>query len=141
MDIAILIRLAWAIGLIAVGIGLYWAVNHAILIRNRDRHLQLEGLQPGKPAILYFTTPTCAPCRTVQRPALNQVSASLGDGLQIIEIDAAAHLELASQWRVLSVPTTFILDAGGQPRHVNHGATGAEKLLQQLGGLILSEEA
>jgi hypothetical protein len=50
----------------------------------------------------------------------------------VIEIDASLQPELASQWGVVSVPTTFILDSQGQPKHVNHGLTSAEKLLKQL---------
>ena len=52
--------------------------------------------------------------------------------MQIIEIDATQEPELARDWGVLSVPTTFLLDAHGVARHVNHGATTAEKLLEQM---------
>jgi hypothetical protein len=30
------------------------------------------------------------------------------------------------------VPTTFVIDANGKPRYVNHGVAMAEKLIQQL---------
>jgi hypothetical protein len=33
---------------------------------------------------------------------------------------------------VLSVPTTFILDREGKPRHVKHGFAFAEKLFKQI---------
>jgi hypothetical protein len=54
------------------------------------------------------------------------------DRLQIIEINAYESPELAKEWGVLSVPTTFILDIQGTPRQVNHGVASAEKLLEQL---------
>jgi hypothetical protein len=39
---------------------------------------------------------------------------------------------VADYWGVLSAPTTFIIDARGQPRAVNHGLASMEKLLRQL---------
>ena len=51
---------------------------------------------------------------------------------QIIEVDASERMDLASEWGVMSVPTTFILDKSGRPRQINHGVTRAEKLLAQL---------
>lgn len=133
-------RALLALAIIAAGMALYWALNRALLLRaqrglNARRSAEDNGLaitQGGQPTILYFTTPECAPCRTIQRPALQRLQDQLGDDLRVIEVDAQARPDLASQWGVLSVPTTFIIDAGGKLRHVNHGATRAEKLLQQL---------
>lgn len=132
MDSELYLRLLWTVGLIGLGVGAYLLLNRLILQRSRGLASRLEGFQTGQPGILYFTTPDCMPCKTIQRPALQQVRSQLGEGFQIIEIDAAERPEVASEWNVLSVPTTFVLDAAGQPRHVNHGATRADKLLQQI---------
>jgi thioredoxin 1 len=86
----------------------------------------------GRPALLYFTTPDCAPCRTVQRPAVLKIKQTLGEGLEVVEINAQDQPEMARAWGVLSVPTTFILDRSGKPLHVNHGVTSVEKLMRQL---------
>jgi thioredoxin-like negative regulator of GroEL len=94
----------------------------------------LDGFSPGTPAILYFTTPTCMPCKTLQRPAIQEVQQTLGDRIQIIEVDASQRIDLANEWGVMSVPTTFILDKDGRPRQINHGVARAEKLLAQLKG-------
>ncbi len=91
----------------------------------------LRGLEHGKPAIVYFTTPTCIPCKTQQTPALNRLQAELTD-LQVVRIDATEDTEAADRWGVLSVPTTFIIDRSGQPRDVNHGVADASKLKRQL---------
>jgi hypothetical protein len=56
----------------------------------------------------------------------------MGGLIQVIEVDAAAQPELADYWGVLSVPTTFIIDARGRPRRVNHGVASAEKLERQI---------
>lgn len=119
--------------LISLGsFGLYRLANHVILARVRGRKLGLESITPGIPAILYFTTPTCMPCKTVQRPALEKVREVFGERVQVVEVDCTRRPDLADYWGVLSVPTTFIIDRKGQPRQVNHGVTRADKLLAQL---------
>jgi thioredoxin 1 len=87
---------------------------------------------PGRPAIVYFTTPQCVTCKAVQRPALRRLQERLGEALQVVEIDATERPDLAKAWKVMSVPTTFVIDAQGQPRQVNFGAASAEKLYEQL---------
>lgn len=128
----ILVRSLWAFLIAGAGIGVYWVTNQVILARARGKRLGLESIRPGVPAILYFTTPACAPCKTFQRPALARLKDRLGDGLQVIEVDASARPNLADYWGVLSVPTTFIIDRRGRPRRVNHGVASAEKLFKQI---------
>ena len=128
----ILIRDLWALLIAGAGIGVYWVTNQVILARARGKRLGLESIRPGVPAILYFTTPACAPCKTLQRPALARLKDRLGDGLQVIEVDASARPDLADYWGVLSVPTTFIIDRRGRPRRINHGVASAEKLFKQI---------
>ena len=132
MDMEVITRLAAAIGILGAGILTYWLANRLVLARAALRVDRLGDIQPGRPTLLYFTTPTCAPCKTVQRPAIQRLAEQLGDRLQVVEIDASANPELAGQWGVLSVPTTFVLDSHGKPRHVNHGVAPAEKLFKQL---------
>ncbi len=127
-----LLRLAWALGIIATGFALFRLVSFLIVRRAQAGAHNLELIHPGKPTILYFTTPDCAPCRTVQRPALRAVKSRLGEDLQIVEVNAVEQPDVAREWGVLSVPTTFIIDAAGRPRHVNHGVTSAEGLIEQL---------
>ncbi|OGO27277.1 MAG: hypothetical protein A2Z16_05980 [Chloroflexi bacterium RBG_16_54_18] len=128
-------RLLWALAIISGGIGLYELLNRWILLRARGKSLGLESALPGVPLLLYFTTPTCAPCKTVQRPAIRRLGEQLGDRLQVIEVDAAARPDLASHWGVMSVPTTFLIDASRRPRHVNHGVATLDKLLKQFNDL------
>lgn len=133
----IVIRTGIAFALVVVGVIGYLVVTKlrlAILRRaNRQRvDLGLDDFRVGVPAILYFTTPDCAPCRTVQGPAIEELRDQLHERLQIIKVDASERIDLANQWGVLSVPTTFIIDAQGQPRHVNNGVASAAKLRQQL---------
>jgi thiol-disulfide isomerase/thioredoxin len=132
MDTDIIARTLLALAIVGVGLAAYGLTNRLVLTRATGQSKRLEEFLPGIPAILYFTTPTCVPCKTVQRPAIQQVQQSLGERVQIIEVDASKRMDLASEWGVMSVPTTFILDKNGRPRQINHGVARAEKLLAQL---------
>lgn len=127
----VLLRILWTVAIIVAGLSLYWLSNRLILERARGKVLGLEGTRPNRPILLYFTTPTCGPCKTVQRPAIERLKDRLGESLQVVEIDADSRPEVADHWGVMTVPTTFIIDATGQPRHINHGVTSVDKLLEQ----------
>lgn len=129
---SIVARSFLAVAIIVVGIAGYWLINQRLLVRAKSNIFTLFNQLPNKPVIVYFTTPDCAPCKTVQRPALNRVRQLLGESLEVVEIDATQRPDLAKTWGVMSVPTTFLLDARGEARYVNNGVTRAEKLMEQL---------
>lgn len=128
----ILVRILISIALVTVGIAAYWLTTRITLQRARNQLAGLEGARPGYPTILYFTSPTCAPCRAVQRPALQSLQQKYGATLQVVMVDAQARPDLADYWGVLSVPTTFVFDRVGTPRFMNPGVASAEKLERQL---------
>lgn len=132
MNTEFLSRLVWAVLIIGAGFLFYYLGNRLLLWRASRLARNAEARSPGSPQLLYFTTPDCAPCKTIQRPAVKQAQSLLGDRLQVVEINAYDQPDVARQWGVLSVPTTFIIDAQGKPRHVNHGATPANRLLAQI---------
>lgn len=129
------LRFILAIGIIGLGAAAYWLVNHRLLLRAKNNIFTLFKKLPNKPVIVYFTTPDCVPCKTVQRPALDHIRNLLGEKLQVIEIDASERPDLAKRWGVMSVPTTFLLDASGEARYVNNGVARAEKLMEQIQAL------
>lgn len=131
-----LFRLLLALMIILAGVALYRVISRASLARARVQARGLEGVRPGMPVLLYFTTPTCAPCKTVQRPAIQRLLEQSGEQLEVVEVDAASQPEIASQWGVLSVPTTFLIDARGNPRYVNHGVAPLDKLQRQFAEII-----
>ena len=132
MSADILLRPFLAIGIIILGTAAYWFINQRLLVRAKDNLLTLFKTLPKKPVLVYFTTPDCAPCKTVQRPAIEQVRNLLGEKLHVIEINAYERPDLAKVWGVISVPTTFLLDARGEARYVNNGVARANKLMEQI---------
>ncbi len=127
-----LLRFAFAIGIIVLGVGAYWLMCQRMLARATNNVFTLFSILPNTPVIVYFTTPDCVPCKTVQRPALDLIRNLLGEKLQVVEIDATEQPDLAKRWGVMSVPTTFLLDARGEARYVNNGVARAEKLMEQI---------
>jgi len=131
----ILLRFGLAVVIIGLGATAYWLLSQWMLLRARSNVFSLFSKLPEKPVLVYFTTPDCVPCRTVQRPAIERVSNMLGKNLEVIEINAYDQPELAQTWGVMSVPTTFVLDTRGEARYVNNGVARAEKLLEQIRAL------
>lgn len=129
---AILLRFGLAIGIIGLGAFAYWLICQRLLVRANNNISTLFKKLPDKPVLVYFTTPDCAPCKTVQRPAIERVSDVLGEKLEVVEIDATEHPDLAKVWGVMSVPTTFVIDKRGEARYVNNGIARTEKLLEQI---------
>lgn len=125
-------RASLALGIIATGLVAYWLLLRYLLARVKAGRKGLEDLAHGVPAILYFTSSGCLPCHRVQRPELARLEALLRDQYQLIQVDCSQQPDLAEYWGVLSVPTTFIFDSRGRPRHVNHGVMRACDLWHQL---------
>ncbi|MCQ3939175.1 MAG: hypothetical protein DPW18_19330 [Chloroflexi bacterium] len=132
MNSDILLRFGFAVGIIFFGLGVSWLLNQRLLARARGGVNTLPVPLPKKPTIVYFTTPDCAPCRTVQKPALQKLTDLFGEKLHVLEIDATQHPEVAKTWGVMSVPTTFLLDEKGIAKYVNNGVARLEKLMEQV---------
>jgi thioredoxin-like negative regulator of GroEL len=89
-------------------------------------------IQRPLPSILYFTGVNCTICHTAQRPALRTLAAGLGEAIEIREIDIAVEPALARQYRVMSLPTTIVLDPSGQVTEINVGFASGDTLRRQL---------
>lgn len=89
------------------------------------------GAAAGRPDILYFTGENCTVCHVAQRPALRQLDSLLGD-VTIREIDVAREPAMARRYRVMTLPTTVVLDAGGRAVAVNAGYASEAALLDQV---------
>lgn len=96
-------------------------------------------ISSGKnPTILFFSSPDCVVCHTVQTPALAVVAKRMTDQLNIIEVDTNLETELAKDWKVLSVPTLIGLNAEGNLVFIKHGARRADELLVDIQSLYSS---
>jgi len=124
--------LLFTVGMIAYVV--YHRLHLSHLSKSIDLDPILTDLKRDVSTIVYFTTPMCIPCKTLQQPALHKLQTELGDGcIQIVQIDATKDPSTAERWGVMSAPTTFVLDETFQPKHINHGVADVNKLKRQLG--------
>jgi len=89
-------------------------------------------LVDSRPLVLAFSTPDCVPCKTIQKPALEELQRRYQDRVNIREVDALAQPELAGRFGILTVPSTVVVGATGVVLAINHGAADWEKLAQFL---------
>ncbi len=121
-----------------VGIVGVFLVLSAIRLWVAARKRALKRLSPDPqfndagPTVLYFYTDSCAPCRDLQEPALRRLKASVDPSLRVVKIDALAMPEVADRYKVMTVPTTIILDAEGKVTTANFGYISEQKLAEQL---------
>ena len=131
-------RLAIAVGLLLVGYVTY-RITQVYTLRQAAKNAPSDPLLATRrrvPTILYFTTPTCAPCKYAQRPTLEKLQTAMGDTVEVIQVDATEDPDAAARWKVQTVPTTFVLDESGTPKEVNHGVADFDKLQQQLMAVV-----
>jgi hypothetical protein len=127
----ILILIALAL-LIAAGWGVLRLWRRVKLRRLRDVSPLVELVPVGRPAVVAFSTPSCAECRTRQAPALVRLSAALGDAVTVRSLSALEHPNLVQKIGILTVPATVVLDRDGRVRKLNLGYASDERLREQL---------
>jgi hypothetical protein len=124
------------LGLVAVVIAVGWGLFRlwrVWMVRRLSADTPLAGLVPlGRPAVVAFSTPSCAECRTRQAPALARLSAALGDTVVVRSLSALDHPDLIDRIGILTVPATVVLDYEGHVRSLNLGYASDERLSAQL---------
>lgn len=88
--------------------------------------------------ILAFKSADCRQCRDLQEPALQRVLQARQDTVTIVNVDATSEQELVQTYRVLTVPSTVILDAKGQARAINYGFADTQRLLEQIDEVLIA---
>ena len=113
------------------------------LSRARTAHLRRDSsfsawvtlgeLPDGRPAVIQFSTRSCAACRTAQAPAVARVAEQLGPGaMRLVHVDASRQPAIASAFGVMTVPSTVVVAGDGRVLAVNQGFAPTARLLAQL---------
>ena len=76
---------------------------------NKD-NFHKEVLNSEKPVLLDFFASWCGPCRMVA-PILDEIAAERQD-IKVCKVDIDEQPELASRYRVMSVPTLMVMKEG-----------------------------
>ncbi|WIG62012.1 MAG: hypothetical protein OJF49_004761 [Ktedonobacterales bacterium] len=95
-----------------------------------------EPRDPAPIRILAFSSDDCAQCHRLQDPALARVVAARGDRVSVIRVDAPSTPDLTSRYRVLTLPTTVVLDVTGHAHAVNYGFASTQHLLDQVDDVL-----
>ena len=93
-----------------------------VLHINKD-NFHKEVLNSEKPVLLDFFASWCGPCRMVA-PILDEIAEERED-IKVCKVDIDEQPELASRFRVMSVPTLMVLrdgmiveqSIGAKPKH------------------------
>ncbi len=124
----VILTLVILAGLLLLGLG--WRYYKARLVQR----IQPAETTPGLPTLLYFGADYCAPCRLQQTPIVENLASKWGETVVVKKVDVTEQPELASRYRVLTLPTTVILNPQGEVAHINYGVTPQAKLEAQLAG-------
>ncbi|MBN3959529.1 MULTISPECIES: thioredoxin [unclassified Nostoc] len=82
------------------------------------------------PVLVDFYAEWCGPCQ-MMTPILEQVNNQLKDRLRIVKIDTEKYTELATQYKIESLPT-LVLFKEGKPVDRIEGVRQAAQLVQYL---------
>ena len=106
----------------------------------RRRALAADPLSPGvdtsaslsQVRILAFSSGDCRQCHEMQIPALQRVLDARGSKVSVAEVDAPNSPDLTQRYRIMTLPSTVIMDASGRAHAVNYGFANTQRLLDQV---------
>jgi len=94
------------------------------------------GESQKKTRILAFSSEGCSQCHSLQLPALRRLQELRGKDVEVVEVDTATSPELVKRYRVMTVPSTVVLNAAGKVHAVNYGFANLGKLSKQVEELL-----
>jgi len=88
-----------------------------------------EVMNSDKPVLLDFWAPWCGPCRKVV-PMVEEIAKERPD-IKVGKINVDENPELASHFRIMSIPTLMVMEKGKIVKQV-HGARPKNAILSML---------
>ena len=93
-----------------------------------DASFEADVLKATGPVVVDFWAEWCGPCKMIA-PALDEISASLGDKVKIVKLNVDENPGIAQKYGIMSIPTLMIFK-GGELASRQVGAAPKAKLEQ-----------
>ena len=93
-----------------------------------DASFDSDVLKATGPVVVDFWAEWCGPCRMIA-PALEEISASLGDKVKIVKLNVDENPGVAAKYGIMSIPTLMIFK-NGEMSSRQVGAAPKQKLEQ-----------
>ena len=93
------------------------------------KNFQEEVLNADKKVLLDFWAHWCGPCRSVL-PIVDEIAEEYDD-IKVCKINVDEEIELASQYRVMSIPTLVVMEKGQEVKRAM-GARSKGSILAML---------
>ena len=93
-----------------------------------DQSFAADVLQSSTPVLVDFWAEWCGPCKMIA-PALEEISATLGNKLQIVKVNIDENPETPGKYGVRGIPT-MLLFKNGEPVATKVGAAPRSQIQQ-----------
>lgn len=100
----------------------------AVHVTGADFETQV--LQADKPVLVDFYATWCGPCKMIS-PIIDQLATEMEDKAKVVKIDVDQARDVASKYKVMSVPTLMIFKNGEVVDQIL-GAVPKDRLVEKL---------
>ncbi|MFY0630929.1 MAG: thioredoxin fold domain-containing protein [Flavobacteriaceae bacterium] len=117
----------------------FYVPSNDIEWTNNVTSAQILAKDSGKNTLIFFTGKWCSPCRIMKREIFAEKETMKIINSQVvpvmIDIDDPNTIEFVKQYKVVSTPTTIIIDSEGKVLDYAVGKIGKKKFVEMLNNL------